>query len=462
MKAMTNAELKDTVSAWLAAQRSPSDQELEDDIERLQRGLLEMQLAFDNIYSFLARHPERASQAQPLLVHLLAERQSLLNRLAERLLEWRLSGGTIELKNSSGAPMPPGEGPSLSKAMQVVESLTQAGPGDPVLREPSEVGGDHDDGPPPVSAEVLLAWQQRMKQARAPAARPAERVVPEERQRVILAQLMRALGEPRDLSSTVGTIDEVDALEASTSPEAMAQWAHLSKHLQRAWLAVMVSRTRALKDIPSLSPGLREKIKVIILNFPAFAKQQQPGYVNGLQVAHQPEHGSWLADSLHNWALAREMVREPTPTVVEPPPPPPSKRTRVVEADEAGEEEENDPPAIEPSWPLWDRVRGRRAVLLGGEPREPARQRLHDTFEFGDLEWVPADNPRRLDSLVERVSLEKVDLVLVLQNWIAHKVSNKLIDACKHSGVPWALVGGYGVKAVRAGIERFLSGDEGK
>jgi hypothetical protein len=35
-------------------------------------------------------------------------------------------------------------------------------------------------------------------------------------------------------------------------------------------------------------------------------------------------------------------------------------------------------------------------------------------------------------------------------------VTNKLIDACKSSGVPWALVGSYSIKSIRAGLDRFL------
>ena len=84
-------------------------------------------------------------------------------------------------------------------------------------------------------------------------------------------------------------------------------------------------------------------------------------------------------------------------------------------------------------------VRDKRVILLGGEPREPARVRLENAFAMSELEWIPGDNPRRLDSVVERVHQHKVDLVLVLQQWNAHKVTNKLIDACKSSGLPWAL-----------------------
>jgi hypothetical protein len=75
---------------------------------------------------------------------------------------------------------------------------------------------------------------------------------------------------------------------------------------------------------------------------------------------------------------------------------------------------------------------------------------------MAELEWIPGDNPRRLDSVVERVGQNKVDIVFVLQQWTAHKVTNKLIDACKNSGVPWALVSSYSIKAIRAGLDRFL------
>jgi hypothetical protein len=101
-------------------------------------------------------------------------------------------------------------------------------------------------------------------------------------------------------------------------------------------------------------------------------------------------------------------------------------------------------------------VRDKRVILLGGEPREPARVRLENAFVMAELEWIPGDNPRRLDSVVERVHQHKVDLVLVLQQWNAHKVTNKLIEACKSSTVPWALVGSYSIKGIRMGLERFL------
>jgi hypothetical protein len=43
----------------------------------------------------------------------------------------------------------------------------------------------------------------------------------------------------------------------------------------------------------------------------------------------------------------------------------------------------------------------------------------------------------------------------------ASQQSNPIIEAAKESGVPWAIVEGYGIATVRLGLERFLGGSRG-
>ena len=320
-----------------------------------------------------------------------------------------------------------------------------------------------------MSADALSAWREQLSKKQAAAAvRPVE--ISEAKQRSTLVELMKVLGDVRETSNMIDIVDEVDVLEQVTTPERRAQWAIMSKPMQRAWLSLLVARTRSVKDATINNPGLRERIKVIILHFPAYAKTNHPGYVNGLQVSHSPEGPSWRHDALQFWEQLKTMTVAPPPVATptqlseEPPPatasgevaPPPSSIVAAPSQHTVESTEEAELSPIDSLWPLWGVVRDKRVILLGGEPREPARVRLENAFVMAELEWIPGDNPRRLDSVVERVHQHKVDLVLVLQQWNAHKVTNKLIEACKSSGLPWALVGSYSIKGIRMGLERFL------
>ena len=96
--------------------------------------------------------------------------------------------------------------------------------------------------------------------------------------------------------------------------------------------------------------------------------------------------------------------------------------------------------------------------MLGGDPREPNRQRIERAFQLASLEWPPIDGPRKVDPVVERIGEGTYGLVLVLQPFVAHRQAEPIIEAAKEASTPWALVEGYGVSAVKLGLERFLGG----
>jgi hypothetical protein len=96
--------------------------------------------------------------------------------------------------------------------------------------------------------------------------------------------------------------------------------------------------------------------------------------------------------------------------------------------------------------------------MVGGDPREPNRQRLERAFQLASLEWPPVDGPRKVESVVGRITRRTYGLVLVLQPFVAHTESEPVIGAAKTTGTPWAMVEGYGVAAVKLGVERFLGG----
>lgn len=447
--------LRENVSTWLTGIRPPADDELLAQIRTLEADLLEMQRMLAEIHSNLGRYPERTDEAHALVKTLLDERKGLSTRLGEAVLEWRLRGGNFDLRRRGEPRIPP--------RVRHEEPPDPEPSHEPATPPPSSQ--EEAPEPAPVSVDAIKAWKEQMKSRAVPPSRPSETTVASEgKQRAVLVALMQAIGEPRELGNMVNIVDEIDVLEEMTSTERRTQWPMMSKPMQRLWLAMLVARTRAVKDATTTNPGLRERIKAFILHFPAYAKTYQPGYVNGLQVSHNPEHGSWRSDAVQFWAQLKQLSEPPPP----PPPAPveeepeapltltPATAAPVSPQPASATEEEPETPAIEGDWPLWNLVRDKRGIILGGEPREQPRARLETTFNMAELEWIPGDNPRRLDSVVERVAMNKVDVVFVLQQWTAHKVTNKLIDACKTSNVPWALVSSYSVRAIKQGLERFL------
>jgi hypothetical protein len=122
------------------------------------------------------------------------------------------------------------------------------------------------------------------------------------------------------------------------------------------------------------------------------------------------------------------------------------------------EQHEAESPEVDPSWRLLSVVRGRKAIAVGGDPREPSRQRLEHAFQLASLEWPAIDGPRKVESVVGRIRKGTYGLIIVLQPFVAHAASEPIIDAAKSGGTPWALADGYGIAAVRLALERFLGG----
>ena len=114
--------------------------------------------------------------------------------------------------------------------------------------------------------------------------------------------------------------------------------------------------------------------------------------------------------------------------------------------------------ALPEDWDWWGRTEGRRAVMLGGSPRETNRARLEQEFRFAELVWDPAEHKRNvLQRLRDRIRSGGVDLVIVLRRFVGHDTDDVVVRACKDSGTDWVHVEhGYGVNQVQAAVERFL------
>jgi hypothetical protein len=61
-----------------------------------------------------------------------------------------------------------------------------------------------------------------------------------------------------------------------------------------------------------------------------------------------------------------------------------------------------------------------------------------------------------VEAVAQRVAKGAYDLVLVIHALISHPEAERVLEAAKGGRVRWAIVDGYGVTAVRQGLERFV------
>jgi len=125
------------------------------------------------------------------------------------------------------------------------------------------------------------------------------------------------------------------------------------------------------------------------------------------------------------------------------------------EPDDSGEGRGSAVPA---EWPWLSLTEGRSAVIVGGDRRPEAADRIREAFRMAAVDWEETD-PRRVASVAGRVRARTIDLLILLRTYIRHADSDVLVDACKDAGVPFVVVdAGYGVSQVRLAIERYLGG----
>lgn len=314
------------------------------------------------------------------------------------------------------------------------------------------------------------------------------------------------------------TDDSVRALERlEVSIRASDEWTAFPAGIRRALLGLHGAWLRALQDggVPD------REVTGLFSTLTTYSKREQPGVVHGLARFHVSQGASWAedADQIRGElesivedldvdppsaerlleaiaATAVEVDRAPTPETAN------AMRTKLARAIRealaagvrardvrlvrlaaphvgalvapefkalrkairvAAEEDEEEPADADGSplpadWAWWPKTRGRHAIMVGGSPRELNRVRLERAFEFGELEWMPAEFRRNsLLAVRKRVLAGSVDVVLILRRFVGHDADDIIIPACKERGVDWVHVEhGYGVARLRQGIERFL------
>jgi len=110
---------------------------------------------------------------------------------------------------------------------------------------------------------------------------------------------------------------------------------------------------------------------------------------------------------------------------------------------------------IPEDWPWFWLTRGKRAVMVGGDPREQNRDRIEKAFGFSELVWDSSQNaPRTIQALRESIERDGVDFLIILSGLAGHDINNLLIPACNSSKTPYVRIPrGYGIQRIRTEIE---------
>lgn len=248
-----------------------------------------------------------------------------------------------------------------------------------------------------------------------------------------------------------------------------------------------------------------------------------PGYAHGLARDHEPENGTWAEDAAHHKELLDGYAEkyygegvdingdnEKNPEValneieafLEKSPEPEEMRRFVskrlggalrtddprlvkmlnpfqgafegnefrklraaFEADDGALEGEQEQTLIPEDWPWREKLRKSRIVMIGGDARPDAQARLKEAFQPASFEWPTIannKNMRLVQSWADRIKRGSVDIVVLLTEFMSHKVSGAIVEAVKDSpGVELVYIDrGYGVTQVQRGIENFVGLNE--
>jgi hypothetical protein len=79
-------------------------------------------------------------------------------------------------------------------------------------------------------------------------------------------------------------------------------------------------------------------------------------------------------------------------------------------------------------------TRDKRALFVGNRSDPELRQRLVELFDLADLAWAGSE-PRRVDGAVQAIAGGAYDIVFCATGFLEHKVSTRLVDACRATDV---------------------------
>lgn len=482
----------------------------ESEIRELLQAALDAQDRLNATYGELAAHPDPGGPREDRVAALQATRRDALYRLGLATLQAHIAGArptlvwdsavdaapavarqvadaapTPQRVEAPAAPMPVSPTPEPRTTVRAVQTRTEPTPRGPAA-DPAALMALARSGLGP-------NWESQ-REDKDPGA--------------LLHAVMDALGPPL-------LVDDEETLERecrriTREADRLERWLQLDRSSQQLLLTYAAAKARYLQDgarearagtpsVAGLDPAFRTMNR--------YAKEYRPGFVWGLSRSQSPKHGGWHADAELHWqdllelagrtakvetnperALARlEAVLDATPDddevreaaldviaagvaatdprllrMLEPYLPALEGRSlkpvrRAIRQALYEEDDDTEDEHLLPSdWAPFEWTRGRSAVVVGGDRRVEAADRLQQTFLFDEVEWDSDVQGTKLTTIAERVRNGSVDMVIFLARLSSHSSQAVLLDACKDSGVPFVRVErGYGVSSVRLAIEQL-------
>ncbi len=435
----------------------------------------------------------------PELKEQLAEdRRRLADELLEGLVLWAELGGKVRLGDVELGGPPASLAESIRTPVRV-----ESGPETVVVRRTIREGATIVSRPPVATGDSIRGLARHFETGAA--VRPEGVATNWEE---LLGRVVEVLGTPRDDA-------DAEVLVLYNVIREADRWRALPREVQRTLVGLVTARLRRAQDEMGISgPRLDDSFSMLS----AWSKREQPGWVNGLSRGHLPTRGSWTADA--DAYTARLPGGGEAPTVRENAEKllgaisafAPEFESAPAEAMDAvatqfkglvrkaldggvrntdprllrlcsghaelfdtqdfrglrralredaepseGEDDDKAPP-LPPDWAWWGRTRFRRGVLVGGDPREPNRVRLEQSFGFQELDWVGTEGKgKHLQTVRDRLRSGKVDIVIILGGFVGHDADEIILPAARECGVDWVHVDkGYGIARIRRAIERFL------
>lgn len=250
-----------------------------------------------------------------------------------------------------------------------------------------------------------------------------------------LEHILDALGPP--------TLDIADQIRSLYEVSATVQWTakQLPTPLRTILFEHLIARHRNIIDSGVRDPRIGETFHRLL----ASLQQSDAGYIHGFSRRNQPRGFNWLEDVLTTWDLLlgdEPQVEEAIPVSQEK-----KSKSKIKRKSQESSLQ---------SWQYIDRVRGSKAILVGGSPtrREHVVRRLKNEFQFEILDWFPGTNASEAKNVAQKILSGKYDYAIWLTRWASGELQKIVKPAINESGAQIIVVThGYGDIRVKLAFE---------
>lgn len=341
-----------------------------------------------------------------------------------------------------------------------------------------------------VDADVIRALQQSLSEGSLGRPGAVDLVAEHEWQRRAWERLGAV---PTSIGSVEAFSAEYDRIRSGSDPERLARWNSAPREVCLRFVELLAARLRHLQtEVPILHRPSHTRgdnaFHAIVRDLAGHMQTYRQGVAHGLARAHTPRYGTWYQDAvtlyqgLQQWVgggaappeepfnperalddlrealaggLTDEVLGERLRTMLRNGMSPQDPRLGDLLAEHverlhgsdlktlrsairraARSAAETGGEAEAGAWPLAGTLTGKRLVLVGGDRHGQAHQRLQERLPGVQVDWIettPTGGTRQVQALVHSINYGAVDVVLLVQSYLSHKVSRAIAEAARAS-----------------------------